>query len=71
MKAYGNWILLKPSKGETSSGLITAALDEGEVLSSTDEELIGTTVFFDINRVIAKRTECWVIHSDHIFGVIE
>jgi hypothetical protein len=71
MKAVGNWVIIKRLEYGTSTGIQVITMDEGTVLSCVrDSDLEGKVVKFDINKVISKFTDYWVIDYAHIFGVV-
>ena len=71
MKAINDWVFVEPLKSESSSGILTASMERGTVLTCSDDSLLGKEVLFDINKVRYKTSLFWIVDIADIFGVEE
>jgi len=71
MRAIGEWVLIKINNEVTESGIKHNSMDEGKVISCvTDTSLQGKNVHFDINKVVSKTKDYWVVGYSDIFAVV-
>jgi hypothetical protein len=71
IKALGNWVIIKP-ESNIKNGIAFASMDSGKVISClVDKDIEGFTVRFDINKVVTKIGDNWVVDYSDVFGVVE